>query len=203
MSKAAVFMQQALAGVLIALIAVPPATAASKTKAEKHAKAAPGSELTGRVLRPDGTPVRGAVVVVRSVDGDVSWTSKESDSRGRFAVKSLPYGWADLVVRTDRGEFLGDQAINLPPGTRVVVNFNLLDTADKPASWWTDRRVELPAGLTAEQVAGMAQSSQKLTGVEYWKSPAGIAILVSVGVVVLGFIAAGGSGYNAPSPTNP
>jgi hypothetical protein len=63
--------------------------------------------------------------------------------------------------------------------------------------------VELPAGVTSEQVAGMAQSSQKLTGVEYWKSPAGIAILVSVGVVVLAFIAAGGSGYNAPSPTNP
>jgi hypothetical protein len=44
----------------------------------------------------------------------------------------------------------------------------------------------------------MAQTSQKLTGVEYWKSPGGIAILVSVTVVALGIIAAGGN-----NPSNP
>lgn len=118
-------------------------------------------------------------------------------------MKALPYGWADLVVTTEQGDFLGDQAINLPPGTKVIVNFNLLETADKPASWWTDRRVEPPAGLTLDQAAGMALSSQKLIGVEYWKSPAGIAILVSVGVVALGLIAAGGGKYKAPSSTSP
>jgi hypothetical protein len=48
------------------------------------------------------------------------------------------------------------------------------------------------------EVAGMAQSSQKLTGVEYWKSPAGIAILVSVGVVALAAIASGGGTYQSP-----
>jgi hypothetical protein len=44
----------------------------------------------------------------------------------------------------------------------------------------------------------MAQSSQRITGVEYWKTPAGIAILASVGVVALGVIAAGGRNYTAP-----
>ena len=98
----------------------------------------------------------------------------------------------------EKGQFLGDQAVNLPPGTKVVVDFNLLETADKPASWWTDRRVELPPGHALDQVAGRALSSQKLIGVEYWKSPAGIAILVTVGVVALAAIAAGGDDYNAP-----
>jgi hypothetical protein len=143
--------------------------------------------------------MRGATVVVRSLDGDVSWSSQPSDSHGRFRVSALPYGWADLVVKTDKGEFLGDQAINLPPGTKIIVAFNLLETADKPASWWTDRRVEPPAGVNANQVAGMALSSQKLTGVEYWKSPAGIAILATVGVVILAYIAKGGGGYTAPT----
>jgi len=162
-------------------------------------KSAAGSRLEGRVIGPDGKPVRGAIVTVRSLDGDASWSSLPADGRGRFRLQSLPYGWADLVVTTPHGEFLGDQAINLPPGTKVVVNFDLLETADKPASWWTDRRVEVPSGVDLAQVAGMAQSSQRLTGVEYWKSPGGIAILASVTVVALGLIAAGGGKYKAPS----
>jgi len=166
-------------------------------------KSTGGSRIEGRVVGPDGKPVRGAVVAVRSLNGDASWSSLPSDARGRFRVQALPYGWADLVVTTEKGDFLGDQAINLPPGTKVIVNFNLLETADKPTSWWTDRRVEPPAGLTLDQAAGMAQSSQRLIGVEYWKSPAGIAILASVGVVALGLIAAGGGKYKAPSSTNP
>lgn len=147
---------------------------------------------------PDGKPVRGAVVVVRALEGTTSWVSLPADRRGRFYLPGLPYGWADLIVTTEKGDFLGDQAVNLPPGMKVVVNFNLLETADKPESWWTDRRVEPPAGLSVAEVAGMAQSSQKLIGVEYWKSPAGIAILVSVGVVALAAIASGGGDYNPP-----
>ncbi len=154
------------------------------------------------MLGPDGKPVAHAVVSVKNLDGTETRSSEPSDSRGRFALPSLHYGWADLVVTTEKGQFLGDQAINLPPGTKVVITFNLLETADKPASWWTDRRVEAPAGLRVDQVAGMAQSSQKLTGVEYWKSPAGIAILVSVSVVALGLIAAGGR-YRPPTTTTP
>jgi len=191
-----------LVAVAVALLLAFPAAAAPKTgiHQEKHKKASPGgSRVEGRVTGPDGKPVRGAVVTVRSLDGDVSWSSLPAGKSGDFKVTSIPYGWADLVVTTPQGEFLGDQAINLPPGTKVVVNFALLETADKPASWWTDRSVEVPANVDMAQVAGMAQSSQRLTGVEYWKSPGGIAILVSVTVVALGLIAAGGGSYRAPS----
>jgi Carboxypeptidase regulatory-like domain len=184
-----------------------PATAAqqpSTHSGKSSAKSAGGSHLDGQVLGQDGKPISGAVVSVRSLDGDASWQSRPSDRRGRFRLEGLPYGWDDLVVTTAKGEFLGDQAINLPPGSRVALNFTLLDTADKPASWWTERRVEPPSGVLAEKVAGMAQSSQRLTGVEYWKSPAGIAILATVSVVALGLIAAGGGKYKAPTtPTVP
>ncbi len=204
MTFSAVLVQRCVAAVLVVLLGCPSmAASGGHAKHEKPQKSAGGSQLEGRILGQDGKPLRGAVVVVRSLDGDVSWSSLESDSHGRFRVQALPYGWADLVVRTAKGEFLGDQAVNLPPGTKVIVNFTLLETADKPASWWTDRRVEPPAGVTAAQVAGMAQGSQKLTGVEYWKSPAGIAILATVGVVVLAYIAKGGGNYTAPTPTNP
>jgi hypothetical protein len=185
--------------VLTVVLSVPSlaATSSSSNPAKKQ-KSAGGSRLEGQVLGPDGKPVRGAVVTVRGLEGETSWVSQPSDRRGRYYLQGLTYGWADLMVSTDKGEFLGDQAINLPPGRRVVVSFNLLETADKPASWWTDRRVEPPAGLNVTDVAGMAQGSQKLTGVEYWKSPAGLAILVGVGVIALAAIAAGGGNYHAP-----
>jgi len=192
-------MQRALAVVLATALALPALGATSSATNPKNKQKVPaGSRLEGQVLGPSGKPVKGATITVRTLEGDKSWTSPPTNSRGSFYLPGLPYGWNDLIVTTEKGDFLGDQAINLPPGTRVVVKFNLLETADKPTSWWTDRRVEPPAGITVSEVAGMAQSSQKLTGVEYWKSPAGIAILVSVGVVALAAIASGGGEYKSP-----
>ncbi len=192
----AVSVRRAFAGALMAALALP--VGAAPPSKSKQAKARAGSRIEGRIVGTDGKPVPGAVVSVRSLEGTATWTSPPSDAKGRFELSALPYGWADLVVSTAEGEFLGDQAINLPPGTKVVVNFTLLETRDKPASWWADRRVEPQSGVTLDQVAGMAQSSQRLTGVEYWKTPAGIAILAGTGVVVLAVIAAGGKDYTAP-----
>ena len=192
-------MQRLVAVALAAALAMPAAAATSSASNNtSKQKSQGGSRLEGQIYGPDGKPVRGALVTVRSLEGGTSWVSEPSDRRGRFSLQGLAYGWSDLIVTTEKGDFLGDQAVNLPPGLRVVVNFNLLETADKPASWWTDRRVELPAGITVADVGGMAQSSQKLTGVEYWKSPAGMAILIGVGVVALAAIASGGGSYNAP-----
>jgi hypothetical protein len=199
MSFSAASLRRLVAAVLTAALALPAAAAPrSHSHAAKEPKSDGGSRLEGRVLGADGKPARGAVVVVRPVEGGASSSSPPSDARGRFHIQALHYGWADLLVTTDKGEFLGDQAINLPPGSKVIIDFSLLETADKPASWWTDRRVEPPAGVKTDQVAGMAQSSQKLIGVEYWKSPAGIVILATVGVVALGLIAAGGGKYKTP-----
>jgi hypothetical protein len=192
-------MQRIVAVVLAATLVLPASAAqATGSSSSKKQKSAGGSQLEGQVFGPDGKPIRGAIVVVRTLEGDKSWASEPADRRGRFNLQALPYGWVDLIVTTEKGDFLGDQAVNLPPGARVVVSFNLLETADKPASWWTDRRVEPPPGITVAEVGGMAQGSQKLTGVEYWKSPAGIAILISVGVVALAAIASGGGSYKSP-----
>ena len=192
-------MQRTIAAVLAAALAVPAMAGTSSGSNSKNKQNPPaGSRLEGQVLGPTGKPVRGATITVRSLDGDKSWTSAPSNSRGSFYLPGIAYGWNDLIVSTEKGDFLGDQPINLPPGTRVVVKFNLLETADKPASWWTDRRVEPPAGISVSEVAGMARSSQKLTGVEYWKGPAGIAILITVGVVALAAIASGGGKSTYP-----
>ena len=131
------------------MLAVPgmSATASTAKSEKKRSNSQAGSQLEGRVVGPDGKPMRDAVVTVRSLDGVTTSSSLPSDRRGQFHLRGLQYGWADLVVTTPQGEFLGDQAINLPPGTRVVVKFDLLETADKPASWWTDRRVEVPSGV--------------------------------------------------------
>ena len=191
--------QRIVAAAVALALAFPTLAASQETSKPKNKhKNSAGSRIEGKVIGPEGKPVKGATITVRSLEGDKQWVSQPTSSRGAFALAGLSYGWSDLIVTTENGDFLGDQPINLPPGTKVVVKFNLLETADKPASWWSDRRVEPPAGVTVADVAGMAQSSQKLTGVEYWKSPAGIAILVSVGVVALAAIASGGQSYDSP-----
>jgi hypothetical protein len=184
-----------LAVVLAATLAGGPAWAAKKSEP----KPAPGSRLDGQIKMADGkTPAKGVIVEVRPLGGGGPFRSQPTDGKGRFSLRGLPYGWAEVLVAANQGGFLGDQAINLPPGSKVEVNLTLLTLADRPESWWAERHLEPPAGLSEAQVAGLAQSSQKLTGVEYWKSPAGIAILVGATVVALGVIAAGGRGYTAP-----
>jgi hypothetical protein len=182
-----------LAVLLTAALASGPAWAA------KAPKPAPGSRLEGRVLAADGkSAARGVIVEVRPLGGGEPHRSKPTDRKGRFDIRGLPYGWSEVLVSAPEGGFLGDQAINLPPGSKVAMKLTLLKLADQPEAWWAERHLEPPAGLGAGQVAGLAQSSQKLTGIEYWKSPAGIVILVVAGVAALAVIAAGGQGYSAP-----
>ena len=182
------------AGVTAALLAGP-VHAAKKSEP----KPAPGSRLSGQVRMADGkTAASGVVIEVRPLDGRPAQRSAPTDKRGRFSIERLPYGWAEINVVTDQGGFLGDQALNLPPGSKVEIRLTLLPRGDRPESWWTERHLEPPADLAGEQVAGLAQSSQKLTGVEYWKSPTGIAILVAAGVAALAVIASGGRDYTAP-----
>lgn len=175
-----------------------PALAASKKEKKKSDRPA-GSRLVGRVVGADGkTAAPGVSVEVRPLNGGSPFRSAPTDKKGRFVLEGLPYGWAEVLVTSERGGFLGDQAINLPPGSKVEVELALLSLADRPESWWTERHLEPPADLPREQVAGLAQSSQKLTGVEYWKSPTGLAILIGTSVAALAVIAAGGRDYTAP-----
>src|SRR5262245_56039363 len=113
--------RQGLSLVLAIALGLTPAIASKDKKSvETKPKSPGGSRLEGKVTGLDGKPVRGAAVAVRLLDGDTTWTSPPSDSKGRFRLDALPYGWADLVVTTNDGVFLGDQAINLPPGTKVL-----------------------------------------------------------------------------------
>ena len=174
----------------------------SKPHHAKKKTAPPRSTLEGRIFAADGkTGVRGATLELRPLDGSATGTSAPTDSRGRFRIKGLEYGWAEIVVHTSDGQFLGDQAINLPPGRKISATFSVLQTADRPESWWKDRNVEPPPDL-ASSLSGMAAAQQRLTGVEYWKSPKGIAILIAGGILALGLVAAGGS-YTPPANAQP
>ncbi|HJQ97823.1 MAG TPA: carboxypeptidase-like regulatory domain-containing protein [Candidatus Polarisedimenticolaceae bacterium] len=185
-----------LAVVVAASVVGSPAWAAKK---KSEPKPAPGSRLDGQVRMADGkSPAKGVVIEVRPLGGGGPFRSQPTDGRGRFSLRGLPYGWSEVLIAAPQGGFIGDQAINLPPGSKVEVKLTLLTRADRPETWWAERHLEPPEGLNESQVAGLAQSSQKLTGVEYWKSPAGIAILISATVVALAVIAGGGRDYTAP-----
>jgi len=195
------------AGIVLPAFAGAPVPGRSTAKSAKSPKAKkvappPHSTLEGQIFGADGKKgLRGAVLEVRPLDGGPASKSSASDSRGRFRVKGLDYGWSEVVIHTDKGSFLGDQAINLPPGRKVSATFSLLETGDRPESWWKDRAVDPPPDL-ASSLSGMAAAQQRLTGVEYWKSPGGIAILIGGGVLALGLVAAGGHKYKPPTTTN-
>ena len=90
-----------LAVILTAMLAGQ--TAMAKTKKEKPAHVPPGSSINGKIVGDDGKPIRGATVTVKSLDGEMSWISKPSDKGGRFNLRGMHFGWAELVVTTDRG----------------------------------------------------------------------------------------------------
>src|SRR5262245_31011671 len=79
-------VQRVVAAVLAALLLLPASAAPSSTsKSGAKPKSPGGSRLEGRIEGPDGKPVRGAVVVVRALEGEKSWASEPSDRGGKFS----------------------------------------------------------------------------------------------------------------------
>lgn len=160
--------------------------------------------IHGKILASDGkTPVTGAVVHACYLDDERAFSSQPSGGSGEFEMEALPHGYVDLAVETPAGIFVANQVLNVTPGGKLGVQFMLTKYEERPADWWSGReRREVPC--TGQSPTGVAELHQKVRGKEYFKTPAGIAILAGAsGAALLAIAAGGGGGESAASPASP
>ncbi len=175
---------------------------AAKTAKKKPAKPPKKCEIHGQVFAADGkTPVAAATVRYRGFEGKDTIDSKPSDSKGRFTIGGLDYGWGELAVETPQGTFVSDQAIELLPEGRAAVSFSLTRFEDKPADYWVARAASGAEPGAGGGAVGLAEEKAVLAGKDFWKSPKGIAIIAgSAGILLLAVAA---SAKKSPSATTP
>lgn len=158
------------------------------------------ARLSGKIFAADGkTPVEGAVVRLHFLDGDRVVESPGTDDDGEFEIEGLPHGYADLVVASGEDLFVGSRFVALPPSGKVRVRVSLARREDRSETWWAAKvPLELPRG--GGSAAGIADLDTSLRGRDFWKSPAGIAVLAAAGGALLLAITIGGRDDD-PDPT--
>ena len=60
--------------------------------------AGPNSEIRGKVLKPDGSPLAGVEVMGYHLATEEVYRAT-TDPKGQFSMAELPYGYYDLAVR--------------------------------------------------------------------------------------------------------
>ncbi len=178
------------------------ASAAKDAKKKKAEKPPKKCEIHGQVFAADGkTPVAGAKVHYRSLERKDTVESKPSDSKGRFSIGGLEYGWGELAVETPQGTFVSDQAVELLPEGSAAVSFSLTRFEDRPADYWVARAASGAEPGADGGPVGLAEEKAVLAGKDFWKSPKGIAIIAgSAGILLLAVAA---SAKKSPSATTP
>lgn len=155
------------------------------------------STILGQVLGRDGkTPAVGAVVHVYHLSSEGTFSSAPVASNGKFEVSGLPYGYFDIAVETSAGLFVADQVANVAPSTKVVLTLSLADFA--PGSEADERRVFPGSDATS---VGVARVVQKAGSGSFWKSRAGLGVMIGGGGAALLAIASGGGGNNQVTTT--
>jgi hypothetical protein len=137
------------------------------------------SRLTGKVMRPDGTPVSGATILSYHLASEQIFSSSPTAGGGEFEVLGLPFGYFDLAVETDEGLFVGNQVVNVPPSGKLALVF----TVQPHATGDDEAGREFP-GMDRPS-SGVANVRQRVSGREFWRGPRGIAIIAGVGGAAL------------------
>lgn len=159
-----------------------------------------GSTIRGKVVEEDGkSPISGVTVHAYHLGTRQQYSSEPTDGGGRYLISGLPHGYVDLWVETTGGAFIGTQVVSVPPSGKVMAVLALRDTDDESDEWWNRRR-RIPG--VEQDPAGVAEMKQSLRGREFWRSPTGVAIIVSASTLGLLGIAAGG-GDDPASPSQP
>lgn len=156
------------------------ATSAESKKAAKKPPPIPTAAIHGRVLTPDGKKgVTGAVVRLRWLDSGEIVSSPPSANNGNYQIKGLGFGYAELVVETTDGIFVSDRIVDIPPAGSVAADFRVTPFSARTAEYWASRRPATTSTVAGEPL-GLAETREKLAGRDFWKSPAGIAIIAGV-----------------------
>lgn len=177
---------------LVAALALASPVAGSQDSAAAETRE---SRITGKVVRPDGTPVRGATIMAYHLASEQIFSSSPAGADGEFEISGLPFGYFDLAIDTEEGLFVGNQVVNVPPSGKLTLAFTI-----QPYTTGVDQAGREFPGI-GRPSSGVANVKQRATGREFWRGPRGIAIIAGAGGGLL-LLAAGGDD-NDPSPFIP
>ncbi|HYO58844.1 carboxypeptidase regulatory-like domain-containing protein [Archangium sp.] len=138
----------------------------ARTGQEVVVRLQPAGTLRGRVVRPQGAPVRGFVLGLNPLEASESlWTGHERRFAGeRFEVKDLPGVPLMLEVRTEDGA-RGGTLVRLAPGTSTEVELVVRDTA-RVRGRVVDLEARAPVPGVTVFVPGAPSSSHATTDAE-------------------------------------
>jgi len=146
--------------------------------------------LQGKVVDSAGKRgVEGAVVLAYHLSTERMFRSEPASSNGSYRIEGLLSGYYDLAVEGPDGLFVGSNVVNIPPGSKAVLNFTMTPFGAATAS--ADARQSFP-GLDSPS-SGTATIMRKGTKKDFWRSAKGVAILAGTGGVILLVIASDSS----------
>jgi len=124
--------------------------------------------LAGHIFNEDmKTPVRNAVVKLRSVDNQKEYESEPTDLEGMYSIPGIEEGRYVMGVRSVQGDYNFHYSILIKSDALAK-----LSVALKPG----EAPVRLEQGSTGKGKSGLG---------EFFKSPAGILTLITVAEVTL------------------
>lgn len=147
-------------------------------------------------VRGQGASPEGTVLTAYHIDTKQVYRSEPARQKGTVTIAGIPYGYFDLAVELDGKLYVASQVVVVPPSGKVVVNLALEPyEEDRTGSIRSFQGSDSP-------VEGVARLSRKAVGKEFWRGPAGIAIIT--GISGAGLLAVASGSDPAPiSPTNP
>jgi hypothetical protein len=200
MMRKAGTLDRIVAGVLTVTLTgyVIPAANASTAPAVS-APVSTHAEIRGNVFGADGlSAIAGVSVKAAHMETRRIYTSESTSADGVYKLRDLPPGSYDLAVQTPQGLFAADALVEAKAGHRTTVSLAIRPTArqegqpqeeEKPEGEKPEEAKPEEAAPEAEKPAEPeAQKPPRKSG-GFWRSPAGAAIAIVAGAVVVGVAA--------------
>lgn len=144
-------------------------------------------------IRGQGGSPEGTVLTAYHIDSKQVFRSEPAKQKGTVTIIGIPYGYFDLAVELDGKLYVASQVVVVPPSGKVVVSLALEPYED-------DRTGTVRSFQGSDSpVEGVARLSRKAVGKEFWRGPAGIAIITGISGAGLLAIASGSD----PAPVSP
>lgn len=154
-----------------------------------------GADGAGRIeakiqFRGKGVSPEGIVLNAYHIDTKQLFRSEPAQQKGIAVIERIPYGYFDLAVEVGGELYVASEVVVVPPSGKVVITLILEPYEDDEAA--PPREFQ----GNDSPVRGIARLSSKSVGKEFWRGPAGIAIITGISGAALLAIA---SGSESPS----
>ena len=138
-------------------------------------------------IRGQGGSPEGTILTAYHIDTKQVFRSEPARQKGTVTIDGIPYGYFDLAVELEGRLYVASQVVVVPPSGKVVINLSLELYED-------DGGVAVRGFQGSDTpVKGVARLTRKAAGKEFWRGPAGIAIITGISGAALLAVASGSS----------